>query len=102
MSALLEVADLGVALPMGQEQREVVRSVSLQIDAGEALGLVGESGSGKSMTARALLRLLPEGARTRGTRSRSTGARCRRWATPSSRRCARARSRSSTRIRAPT
>jgi oligopeptide/dipeptide ABC transporter ATP-binding protein len=67
VSALLEVADLGVALPIGKEQREVVRSVSLQIDAGEALGLVGESGSGKSMTARALLRLLPEGASTRGS-----------------------------------
>ena len=67
MSALLEVADLGVALPMGEEQREVVRSVSLQIDAGEALGLVGESGSGKSMTARALLALLPEGARVSGS-----------------------------------
>jgi len=67
VSPLLEVAELGVALPMGHEQREVVRSVSLQIDAGEALGLVGESGSGKSMTARALMRLLPDGARMSGS-----------------------------------
>jgi oligopeptide/dipeptide ABC transporter ATP-binding protein len=67
VSPLLEVAELGVALPMGNEQREVVRSVSLRIDAGEALGLVGESGSGKSMTARALMRLLPDGARMSGS-----------------------------------
>jgi oligopeptide/dipeptide ABC transporter ATP-binding protein len=40
--------------------------VSLEIAAGEALGLVGESGSGKSMTARAVTGMLPAGAVTRG------------------------------------
>ena len=44
-----------------------VRDVSLQIDSGEVLGLVGESGSGKSVTALAILRLLPPQARIQGS-----------------------------------
>jgi oligopeptide/dipeptide ABC transporter ATP-binding protein len=61
-SALLEVSGLTVTLPAGT----VLRDVSLSIAPGEALGLVGESGSGKSMTARAIARLLPDGAATAG------------------------------------
>ena len=41
----------------------VLGGVSLEIGAGEALGLVGESGCGKSITALAILGLLPRGAR---------------------------------------
>jgi oligopeptide/dipeptide ABC transporter ATP-binding protein len=62
MSAMLQVEDLSVKLQVEGETREVLTSVSLEIGAGEAMGLVGESGSGKSMTARAIARLLPEGA----------------------------------------
>jgi peptide/nickel transport system ATP-binding protein len=40
----------------------VVDSVSLSLAAGECLAIVGESGSGKTLTARALLGLLPDGA----------------------------------------
>ena len=47
--------------------REVITGTSLQIAEGEALGLVGESGSGKSMTAKAIARLLPDGASVTGT-----------------------------------
>jgi oligopeptide/dipeptide ABC transporter ATP-binding protein len=65
--ALLEVDGLTVRLPVGGEPKPVLRDVSLSIRAGEALGLVGESGSGKSMTARAIDRLLPQGAQTEGT-----------------------------------
>jgi len=43
-----------------------VRDVSFHLAAGEVLGLVGESGSGKSVTALAILRLLPPQARIRG------------------------------------
>ncbi|HXW47173.1 MAG TPA: ABC transporter ATP-binding protein [Streptosporangiaceae bacterium] len=63
---LLDVDGLTVLLPVEGQQREVLRDVSLQIRAGEAVGLVGESGSGKSMTARAIDRLLPKGAQVRG------------------------------------
>ena len=37
-----------------------VRNVSFAVQEGEALGIVGESGCGKSVTAQAVLRLLPE------------------------------------------
>jgi peptide/nickel transport system ATP-binding protein len=55
MAPLLEVRDLAVGFP-GQV---VVHGVSFHIDPGETLALVGESGCGKSMTAFALMRLLP-------------------------------------------
>jgi oligopeptide/dipeptide ABC transporter ATP-binding protein len=60
---LLEVSGLRVTLSAGT----VLRGVDFAIRPGEALGLVGESGSGKSMTARAIGRLLPGGARSEGT-----------------------------------
>lgn len=41
--------------------RALVRGASFTLAAGEVLGLIGESGSGKTMTASALLRLLPDG-----------------------------------------
>jgi oligopeptide/dipeptide ABC transporter ATP-binding protein len=63
---LLAVDGLTVLLPVEGQQRAVLRDVSLQIRHGEAVGLVGESGSGKSMTARAIDRLLPRGARAEG------------------------------------
>jgi oligopeptide/dipeptide ABC transporter ATP-binding protein len=65
-SPLLELDHLSVTLPVEGARRPVLRDVSLTIDAGEALGLVGESGSGKTMTARAVARLLPEGAQLTG------------------------------------
>jgi oligopeptide/dipeptide ABC transporter ATP-binding protein len=64
--ALLEVHDLQVEIPLPHGRLHAVRGVSLQVDAGEAVGVVGESGSGKSLTLRALLGLLPHPARLTG------------------------------------
>ena len=63
---LLEIDGLHVELPVGEELRPVIHEATLSLAVGEALGLVGESGAGKSMTARAILRLLPEGAKVNG------------------------------------
>ena len=65
--ALLEVRDLGVSLRTGQGMAEAVREVGFSLERGETLGLIGESGCGKSITALALLGLLPEGARVSGS-----------------------------------
>ncbi len=67
MPALLEVAHLSVEFATPQGRAQAVRDVSLTIAPGEVLGLVGESGSGKSVTALAILRLLPPQAILRGT-----------------------------------
>ncbi len=45
---------------------DILHDVSLQIPQGQIFGLVGESGSGKSMTALALMQLLPQGGKTSG------------------------------------
>jgi peptide/nickel transport system ATP-binding protein len=44
----------------------ILRDLSFEIDPGEALGLVGESGSGKSLTALAIIGLLPQGMHAEG------------------------------------
>jgi peptide/nickel transport system ATP-binding protein len=66
MTALLSVRDLRVALPTNRGATEIVRGLSFDLNKGETLGIVGESGCGKSMTALALMGLLPEGAETAG------------------------------------
>ncbi|USQ86402.1 ABC transporter ATP-binding protein [Streptomyces phaeoluteigriseus] len=64
---LLAIEDLRIDLPTRDGMRPVIHRVDLTVPAGTAVGLVGESGSGKSMTARAVLRLLPAAARATGT-----------------------------------
>jgi len=64
---LLEIAGLNIDLPTEQGVRRIVRDVSFSLASGESLGVVGESGSGKTMTALALMGLLPDGAVVSGT-----------------------------------
>jgi len=63
---LLSIRGLTVRLPVERVMRTVLHDVSLDISPGESVGLVGESGSGKTMTARAVGKLLPAGARVDG------------------------------------
>lgn len=63
-SPVLEIEHLAISFA---HPRPAVEDVSVVLERGEILALVGESGSGKSMTARAVLGLLPPGARATGT-----------------------------------
>jgi peptide/nickel transport system ATP-binding protein len=69
---LLSIQDLKVAFRMGRvdgvEQRaEAVKGVSFDIPENTTVALVGESGSGKSVTAMAIVNLLPDNAERQGT-----------------------------------
>ncbi len=64
---VLSVRDLDIAIDAEDQLRFAVKALALTVSRGETFALVGESGSGKSMTAMALMRLLPEALRvTRG------------------------------------
>ena len=56
---ILEIRDLKVSLPAGADRAYAVDGANLQLHRNEILCLVGESGSGKSLTARAVMGLLP-------------------------------------------
>ena len=60
--ALLAVDKLAVHMPTLRGQVPLVREVNFSIERGETLGIVGESGCGKTMTALALMGLLPDRA----------------------------------------
>ncbi len=66
-SALLEVNDLQVFVNDDGKRKPITTGVSLTVARGETVGIVGESGSGKSMTAKAIIRLLPTGVSATGT-----------------------------------
>lgn len=57
---VLEVKDLTVAIDHEEQLKFAVEQLAITVHRGETFALVGESGSGKSMTALALMRLLPE------------------------------------------
>ncbi len=66
-SSVLDIADLKVSFDTPDGRVEAVRGLSLQIAAGECLGVVGESGSGKSQTFLAAFGLSAENARVAGS-----------------------------------
>ena len=63
MSALLSIRNLSVSLPDGADRPFALQDVSIDLAPSEIHCVVGESGSGKSMTASAILQLLPENVR---------------------------------------
>ncbi|SPN73802.1 Glutathione import ATP-binding protein GsiA,microcin C ABC transporter ATP-binding protein YejF,ABC-type oligopeptide transport system, ATPase component,nickel import ATP-binding protein NikD,ABC transporter [Chlamydia serpentis] len=56
---ILQIEDLSIALTKKRQEYPIVNSLSFTIDAGQTLAIIGESGSGKSVSAHAILRLLP-------------------------------------------
>jgi peptide/nickel transport system ATP-binding protein len=76
MTEIAEIRDLRVTFATDGEPVEAVKGIDIQAHAGEVLAIVGESGSGKTVTANALLGLLPETATLSGAvvvRSRTGG-----------------------------
>ena len=60
---VLDVSDLTVGFGSAAKRRSIpLQGIRLQVATGERMALVGESGSGKSLTAAAVLGLLPDGA----------------------------------------
>jgi oligopeptide transport system ATP-binding protein len=57
---ILQVKDLRISFSTYAGEVEAVRDVSFELRQGETLAIVGESGSGKTVTAKSLMRLLPE------------------------------------------
>jgi peptide/nickel transport system ATP-binding protein len=64
---VLDIHELHLTLPSAQGALPALRGLSLHLEAGQTLGLIGESGCGKSLTALAVMGLLPEGARMQGS-----------------------------------
>lgn len=60
MTVVLDIRNLSVGLPAQADRSHALETVSLELRANEILCVVGESGSGKSVTAGAILGLLPQ------------------------------------------
>ncbi|MDO5697350.1 MAG: ABC transporter ATP-binding protein [Dermatophilus congolensis] len=67
MSPVLSIRDLRLEFGSKQRPVQILRGVSLDLEAGRIQGLAGESGSGKSMTAFTVLGLAPSNARIAGS-----------------------------------
>lgn len=59
MKNILSVNNLSVIFKSAQQDLQAINQISLAVRTGETLGIVGESGSGKSVTAKAIMQLLP-------------------------------------------
>ena len=65
MTAILEVQNLSIEIPIAAGLLYPVRGISFHVDQGETLAIVGESGCGKSLTSLAVMGLLPSAAARR-------------------------------------
>lgn len=63
---MIEVQDLDIMFDDKGRQVHAVKGIGYQLNEGETLGIVGESGSGKTVSALALMGLLPASATVRG------------------------------------
>ena len=66
MPPLLQIEDLRTDIRLRRATVHALDGVSLNVEAGECLGIVGESGSGKTMTALSIMQLLPPGGHITG------------------------------------
>jgi peptide/nickel transport system ATP-binding protein len=66
MAPLLEIEDLHTEIRLRSATVHALEGVSLNVEAGECLGIVGESGCGKTMTALSIMQLLPPGGHITG------------------------------------
>jgi len=66
MTSLLSVRNLRVSIDRSGGPLTIVDGISFDVAAGRVFGLAGESGSGKTITALALLGLLPDGTHAEG------------------------------------
>ena len=64
---LLAVENLNVSLQAARGEVRALRDVSFTLASGQTLGIIGESGCGKSLTALAVMGLLPESAAVSGS-----------------------------------
>ncbi len=69
MKPLLKISNLSINFQVRNSEFSAVKNLNLEIAENQIVGLVGESGSGKSVTAMAIMRLLPEPKASYGNES---------------------------------
>ena len=86
MKHVLEIKGLHVDIPLATGILHAVRDVSFSVERGKSFCLVGESGCGKSLTALAIMDLLPRTAKRKAAML-SFGGKSARWPTSGASKC---------------